>query len=142
MITVLAIAISSLSAFASDETVSKKVLDAFQTEFAAAKEVNWTVSSNYYKAEFTFNEQHVSAFYNTDGELLGITRYITALDLPMNLQASLKKNYSDFWISDLFEVTKSDNTGYYITLEDADTVLILKATAENDWNVYKKVKKI
>ena len=142
MIMMLAVTISSIVAFASDEKVSQKVLDAFREEFASAKEVTWTAGADFYKAQFTFNEQIVTAFYSNEGELLGLTRNITSLDLPMNLQASLKKSYADFWISDLFEVTKSDSTGYYITLENADTMIVLKAGADSDWNVYKKSRKI
>ena len=143
MIMSVALMISALCAFAADdEKVSQKVLAAFQHEFAAAKEVNWSTGADFYKAAFTFNGQHVNAYFNTEGELLGLTRNITLLDLPMNLQASLKKSYSDFWISDLFEVTRSDSTGYYITLENADTQIVLKATSDSDWNSYKKLRKI
>ena len=49
-------------------------------------------------------------------ELMGLTRYISSLDLPISLQAGLKKDYSNYWISDLFEVSNSEGTGYYITL--------------------------
>ena len=142
MILMLAIAISGLTAFASDETVSKKVLDAFGQEFESAKEVSWTTEANYYKAQFSFNGQQVAAYYSLEGELMGLTRNITSLDLPINLQVGLKKNYADYWISDLFEVTKSDSTGYYITLENADTSIVLKATADTDWSVFRKAKKI
>ncbi|MBL7708536.1 MAG: hypothetical protein JNJ86_05665 [Chitinophagaceae bacterium] len=141
IILMLAITISTLSAFAGEE-VNPRVLASFKSEFASAKEVAWTVTADYFKAEFTFNGQYVNAFYNTDGELMGLTRNITSLELPMNLQASLKKSYEDFWISDLFEITRSNNTGYYITLENADTKIVLKATAGEDWSVYKKVKKV
>jgi hypothetical protein len=141
VILTLAIVISCMSAFASDEKVSEKVLEAFQTEFNAVKNVSWTTGDNYFKAEFIFNNQRVQAFYSVEGELLGLTRYITSLDLPLSLQANLKKNYSDYWISDVFEVSKSDATGYYITLEDADTRLVMKSTDGEAWTVYKKIKK-
>lgn len=141
MILVLAIIVSAMSAFASDEKVNAKVLEAFQTEFNAVKNVNWTAGENYYKAEFVFNNQRVQAFYSIEGELMGLTRYITLLDLPLSLQANLKKNYSDYWISDVFEVSKSDATGYYITLEDADTRLVMKSTDGEEWTVYKKIRK-
>lgn len=141
MILVLAIIVSAMSAFASDEKVNAKVLEAFQTEFNAVKNVNWTAGENYYKAEFVFNNQRVQAFYSVDGELMGLTRYITLLDLPLGLQTNLKKNYSDYWISDVFEVSKSDATGYYITLEGADTRLVMKSTDGEDWTVYKKIRK-
>lgn len=141
IILILAITISTLSAFAGEE-VNPRVLASFKNEFASAKEVAWTVTADYFKAEFTFNGQYVNAFYNTDGELMGLTRNITSLELPMNLQASLKKTYEEFWISDLFEITRSNSTGYYITLENADTKIVLKATVGEDWSVYKKAKKV
>ena len=42
IIVTLAIALSTLSSFAGEVKVSSKVLDAFKTEFASAKEVIWT----------------------------------------------------------------------------------------------------
>lgn len=142
IILILAVCLGTLSAFASDETVSQKVLSAFKSEFASAQQVNWSTGENFFKAEFTFNGQHVNAYYTTDGDLIGLTRNITVLDLPINLQANLKKSYSDYWISDLFEVNKSNSTSYYITLENADAQVVLKASASDDWSVYKKAKKI
>ncbi|MBC7872725.1 MAG: hypothetical protein H7Y01_01945 [Ferruginibacter sp.] len=140
MIVTLAIALTTLSAFASDENVSQKVLDAFNTEFATAREVEWTVGSNHYKATFTYNGKHVFAYYNENGELLGLTRYLSPVDLPLALQNNLKKNYEGFWVSDLFEVAKNDETNYYITLENADTKIILKSSG-NSWSNYNKIKK-
>src|SRR5258706_16044502 len=102
---VAAAMIVSLSAFAKEERkVSPKVLNAFNTEFTTAQEVEWTVSSDYYRADFDMNGQKVSAFYNEDGDLMGITRNISSTQLPVSLQNSLKKNYSNYWISNLFEV--------------------------------------
>ena len=132
----------SLSAFAGKEKVNEKVLKAFNTEFASAQEVEWTVSADYYKAAFGMNGQRVFAFYNTDGELIGLTRNIPSSQLPLKLQTSLKKNYNSYWISDLFEVSNNDGTSYYVTLENGDNKVILKSSAGNDWSTYKKDRKI
>ena len=128
-------------AFAGEENVSPKVLNAFQSDFSTAKEVEWTAGTDYYKAAFTFNGNHVFAFYNAEGELMGLTRYISSLDLPINLQKELKKDYSNLWISDLFEVAKTDGTSYYITLENAEKKVILKSVGGNDWTTFRKVSK-
>ena len=141
IIITLAIAISTLSAFASEVNVSSRVLNSFKTEFSAAKDVKWTSGNNFYKASFLFNNQYVFAFYNLDGELLGMTRYISSLDMPISLQTSLKKSYADYWISDLFEVSNHDGTNYYITVENADSKVILKSLDGNDWSVYQKLTK-
>ncbi len=135
------ITLGTMSAFADSADVSPKVLDAFKNDFNGAKEVAWSAGVNYYRAAFTFNGNHVFAFYNTSGELLGLTRYISSLDLPMNLQRSLKKNYSDYWISDLFEVANNDGTSYFITVENADTKIVLKASGNSDWKNYNRVRK-
>ncbi|MGQ0738946.1 MAG: hypothetical protein ACT4OJ_07810 [Bacteroidota bacterium] len=124
-----------------EEEVNARVLYAFKKEFNAAKDIKWTVAQNYYLASFLYNDQHISAYYSTEGELMGMTRYISPADLPLALQSDLKKNYKDYWVSDLFEVANSDGTAYYITLEDAETKLVLKATNGKSWNSYKKVKK-
>jgi hypothetical protein len=141
MILTLAIAISSFAAFAGEENVSKKVLDAFKTEFKAVKDVEWTAESDYYKASFVYNDKHLFAYYNTDGDLLGLTRYISPVDLPLNLQISLNKKSNGYWISDLFEVAKNGTTSYYITLENADSKMVLRSVGGSDWEEFKTVKK-
>jgi uncharacterized protein YaeQ len=140
MMLTLAIAISSLCSFASEENVAPNVLDAFRNEFRTAKEVSWTTGTTYYKAAFTYNNKHVFAYYSFDGDLMALTRYLSSDDLPMALLNNLHKNYSQYWISDLFEIAKPDGTQYYVTLEDADSKIVLKSSG-NTWSVHKKEKK-
>lgn len=133
--------VSSLAVNAEEKNVNEKVLNAFKTEFTTASQVEWSTGPDYYKASFVFNDKHVYAFYNAEGRLLGLTRNITASELPLKLQTDLKKNYENYWISDLFEAAREEGTSYYLTLEDADTRLVLKASADNSWTVYEKSKK-
>jgi hypothetical protein len=142
IIMTLAIALGSFGAFAADENVNKKVLDAFHNDFAAVAQVEWTAGNNYYRAAFIYNNKHVFVYYNTEGEMLGMTRYISSMDLPMSLQSSLKNNYGAYWISDLFEVAKHETTTYYLTVENADSKVILKSAGGGDWETYKTSKKI
>ena len=141
MMLALAITISTLSAFAVEEKVSSRVLNAFKIEFNTAKDVEWSVGSTYYMATFTYNDKYVFAYYNVDGVLLGLSHYISPAELPMALQNSLKKDYNDFWISDLFEVVKNGKTEYYVTLENADKKIVLQSSGSNEWEEYKKVRK-
>lgn len=137
----LAILVVTFSSFASEGLVNQKVLNAFKSEFTTAKEVTWSAGENYYRATFTYNEKHVFAYYSTDGDLLGVTRYISPADLPISLQQSLKKDYSNYWISDLFEVARNEESGYYITLENGDAKVVLKASDIYGWTPYQKFKK-
>jgi len=138
----LAIAISSIVAFAGEENVSKDVLNSFNKEFNGAKEVRWTTGSDFYKAVFILNEQYITAFYNKDGEFLGMTRNISSLNLPLKLQSKIRSEYTEYWITDLFELSDNDGTHYYITVENADSKVLLKSSDNTDWNIYKKMSKI
>lgn len=141
IIIMLAITVYTLSAFAGEGKVSQKVLDAFKTEFSTATNVTWDVGDNYYKATFNYNEKFVFAFFDEDGEVLGVTRYIMQENLPIKLQTDLNKYYDQYWISDLLEVNKDNTTSYYITLENADTKLVLKSSGGSNWSVYDKERK-
>jgi hypothetical protein len=124
------------------ERVSQKVLASFKTEFTNAKDVEWDTGSNYFRATFTMNDQRVFAFYNVEGELLSVARYISSIQLPINLFSDLKNNYSKYWISDLFEVSNSEGLHYYVTLETADSKLVMHSVNGGSWSTYRKNKKI
>ena len=130
----------SFSSFANEVKVNSKVLESFNSYFKNATEVDWTVSQNFYKADFSLNGQYVAAYYDEAGELVAITRNISSTQLPISLQANLKKGHEDFWISDLFEVANELGTTYYVTLENADTKLVLKSSDSN-WTSFQKQRK-
>jgi hypothetical protein len=137
----LVIAISTMTSFASPTDVNPTVLSAFNKEFKAATEVEWSAGINYFRATFTLNDKHIFAYYSESGELLGLSRYVTVAELPLNLQSDLRKSYGNYWISDLFEVANSDGTCYYATVENADTKIVLKATDAKNWTNFRKTKK-
>jgi hypothetical protein len=121
--------------------VAPIVLKSFENTFSAAQEVDWTVASNFYKVEFAMSGQYITAFYGIDGSLMGVTRNISSLQLPITLQADLKKDYSEYWITDLFEVANEEGTSYYITIENSETKIILKGSASTNWSTYQKSRK-
>jgi hypothetical protein len=130
------------SAFANGkEEVNDRIIKTFQREFAAAQNVQWVTSKDYVKATFTLNEQVVYAYYSQDGNLLGVTRNILSGQLPINLLTDLKKNYNNYWITDLFEMATKNENMYYLTLENSDHKLVLKSNATNGWEVFTKERK-
>ena len=142
MMLALALTIGTSFAFTGEEAISKQALNAFKKEFSGATEAAWTVGNNYYKVTFSLNDQKLFAYYNTQGEFLAVTRNISSLQLPLSLQTSLKRSYNNYWISDLFEVASNDGTNYYVTVETADTKIVLKSAGGSDWSIYQKSKKV
>ncbi len=134
--------VGTTTVFAREDNVSQKVLNSFKTEFATAEDVTWSTGSNYYQAAFTLSGHKVFAYYTLEAELMGLGRYISSLQLPLHLLTELKTNYSGYWISDLFEVSNDDGTQYYITLENADTIVKLKSGDSDQWHSFDKKRKI
>jgi hypothetical protein len=136
----IALSLISLSSFATDKEVNPAALKSFNSSFKNATEVNWTISKEYFKANFALNGQYVAAYYDAEGKLLALTRNISTSQLPIGLQVNLKKNYDGLWISDLVEITNDEGTTYYVTLENADTKLVLRSNYQN-WEKFKKQSK-
>lgn len=131
----------SFSSFANDGTISVTVQESFNKSFKNATEVKWSTVKSYYKADFIFNGQQVSAFFEKEGNLIAVTRHMLSTSLPVTLQADLKKDYEDYWISDLFEVSDDQGTSYFVTLQKSDVAMMLKATSGSSWTEYRKVVK-
>lgn len=130
------------TAFAKDEeTVNQQVLNNFKKEFVNAKDVSWQNNKDFIRATFTLNDQVMFAYYTAQGELLAITRNISSDKLPISLLTSMKKNYSEYWITDLFEVVANGAGTYYMTVQNADYEITLKSDEFGGWETFKKVKR-
>ena len=129
------------SAFANDEkNVTPSVRKSFQRSFIDAKEVHWVTRKEFYKAEFELNGESMRAYYSLEGKFLAASKNLRTTQLPLALRADIKKEYVNFWVTDLFELSSEQETSYFITLEDADTKLVLKSSG-NGWRTYQKTTK-
>lgn len=136
----LLLIVLSTASFANDTSVSPNVLQSFQKTFSTAKEVNWTYSKDLYKVEFVYSSQHISAFYDADGNLVVLAKNILSTQLPLLLENNLKEDYCGYWIADVIEFSTEDDTTYYATLENGNEKVIVKSS-QNSWSVTKKIKK-
>jgi hypothetical protein len=128
--------------FAGVPEITAQVVAAFNNQFPSATETEWSTGSNYYKASFLYNNNYVNAYYSPEGDFLATLRNISSVDLPVLLQASLKKDYSSFWVSDLYEMSKQEGSNYFITLENADQKIVLKSINGSAWTQHKKTGKV
>ena len=73
--------------------------------------------------------------------MTAVVRNIVSDQLPISLLTSLKRDYTGFWISELFEVAADEQTNYYVTLENADKKIVLRSRGIDSWDVYSKSRK-
>ena len=131
------------TAFATNtgDNVNARALSTFSRKFSDAKEVSWYKAENYYKATFKMNEQVYTAFISDQGEWMGVSRNLLSYQLPINLQSDLKKDYAQYWITELFEFATDEGTLYYLVVENGDQKVTLKTSGSASWSVFKKAKK-
>jgi hypothetical protein len=134
---VLLISATSFSFANTNDDSNTNVKTSFKKDFENAREVKWESVNTFIKATFKLGDKTICAYYSKDGDLVAMTRNILSSDLPITKQISLAKNYKGYWITDLFEISSNQETAYYITLENADSKLILKSDSEG-WGEYKK----
>lgn len=121
--------------------ISPEAVKSFEQTFTNASNIVWTVKPDFYKVDFILNTQAITAFYNTEGKLTAVTRNITSFQLPLVLQTEIRKEYANYWITDLFELSNDNGTAYYLTVENADNKIVLKSVSNAEWSTYSKIRK-
>lgn len=127
------------SAFAASNghEVPATVITGFNQLFNQAKDVTWETGKDFFKATFDWNGRTLFAFYADNGDLMGVATNLSAAVIPGNLRADIRKNYSGYWITDLFGYRNDQEQALVITLENADKKIILKSTGGESWSVYR-----
>jgi len=138
----LAVFVTISSAFAgSNDGENDRAVKSFKKEFAEATNVKWDSKKDLQTATFQLNGRVMFAYYSNEGELLGVSRNLSTTQLPLRLSVSWKHKYSNYWVSDLFELASDNESSYYITVENAETTIVLRAIGAGNWEVFRKVKK-
>lgn len=119
---------------------NKEIRTSFSHDFQGAEWVSTEPRDNYTKVVFRLNQQVMTAFYSNGGELLAVTRNIVSSQLPVSLLMNFKKHYSEYWITDLFEMSQDQGSSYYLTMENSDTRITLRSNGDG-WELYSSVKK-
>ena len=142
LLILIVIVFATQLSFASESPAASVPMSSFNRDFYTATNVQWQHTDSYDKVSFVLNNGVMTAYYMPDGEMIAVVRNIVTEQLPLKLLLQLKNEYACFWVSGLFEVVNGTEDEYYITVEDADTNLILKAKANKSWKLYKRIVKL
>jgi hypothetical protein len=132
----------SLSSFAGPaDEINGPVRSSFNKEFNNAQIISCDVSGHLTKLTFKMNGLVLSAFYSDNGDLLTVTRNVLTTQLPLSLMLQARRDYKDYWVTDLFEITGKKDSAYYLTLENASAKIVLKSVDNSTWEIFQMTDK-
>ena len=142
ILTAIVLLFSATAFAAAGEKVTPKVKVAFEKDFQKAENVSWQNIKDIYFASFTMNDVIVNAAYNAEGELVGTSRKIAAVQLPLTISLALSKKYSDYTLQDdATEISFDDETHYFVTVANTKQTLRINCRTNGELTIDKKVKK-
>ena len=141
-ILIAATAFVSLASFANVDPVNGRVLEAFRSSFADAKNVQWKSldESGLFQATFNYQNNELSAFYNEEGEMVAIARYINKNNLPIMVTKAIQERFAEHAIQTVIEKIAYGVTSYHVTLASPKSSLLVVVSPSGEINVSKKIK--
>ncbi len=116
--------------------IYERAAASFHKDFHKASDVKWAVKENYVVAKFIQDNQTLFAYYDYQGNMIGLLQHILTSSLPANLQKDIKKRYGNYWVSELFKLTSDNGVYYYIQLKNADETIVLSNEGTYGWHRY------
>ncbi len=124
------------------ETVSQKVLKAFQAAFPSAEKVDWSEDGDHYFVHFKDHQVLSEIEYDHDGNFISSERYYSdGTQLPLHLVWDLRKKYHDKTIFGITETNTDAETFYYVKLQDAKEWITVKGSADGIIKVVERFNK-
>ncbi|WP_439506431.1 hypothetical protein [Sediminibacterium sp.] len=106
--------------------------------------VQWKSAANYEKASVLVEEQKVAVYYNTEGDLIGTTRYQDFDKLPKNALKTITKNYTypEYSLQECISfIDNSNEKTYYVSMISESNYLVLAITEYGEVNIFAKNKR-
>jgi hypothetical protein len=133
---VVGLALFSTAFAKAPERATDRAIASFMKDFHNASDVIWSANSNYIMAAFEIDNQTQYAYYDYQGNLVGVVHHILSSSLPADLSKDIKKQYSNYWVSELFQVSSEQGDAYYIQLKNADETIVLSTEGTGSWHLY------
>jgi hypothetical protein len=136
--------------------VSNVSIEAFSFDFPKSTDVHWRRSEDFDEATFTSKDGMIlTAYYDTDGKLVGTTHFAKFSDLPEKGQQEIKKHYKDYTIGQvvffddneanesdmvLWESQFDDEDNYFVELSNGGKISLVKVDNNGAVSFFKELK--
>jgi hypothetical protein len=118
------------------DKVTDRASASFHKDFIKVATLHSEVINNHVRFTFQENNETRYAYYDFQGNLIGVVQHILTSSLPEDLQKEIRKHYSNFWVTELFQVTNENGVSYYIQLTNAEETVVLNSEDGFGWQRY------
>jgi len=153
-LTIATIGLLVTSAYAADggkktdkaPVITYSVKNDFDSTFSEAKDVSWTITANVQKADFTLDNVRMTAFYNLQGEYLGVTQEVAYSAIDAKAQKEIAAKYTDYKVGEVIKLTTADNEAnsdqivYFVDLKGTADELLVRVSPSDEVYFFQKVK--
>ena len=138
----IAVLILGLSATlaAENPTIDPRIISAFEKEFSFAQNVKWQTKDDLAQVSFLLNGQSVTAWYNSEAELVITARNILYAQLPIPVIRALDQAYPNAALFGIIEVIRNGEVHYQLTAETKKKMLVLTITPTGAITIKKRIK--
>ena len=129
------------SAFAADVTnINTNIMKNFTSSFKNATNVLTVAGEDYTKVSFTLEDQKMEAFYDAEGEMIGLSRTIKVENLPVEAKRTFARKYAAYTAKEAIYFEGINESAYFISADNTIDTIVFKITDDNNVSTFKKVK--
>lgn len=115
--------------------VPSLIVNELNREFKNVSNLEWKTTDKFYKASFNADGTTMEAFYSYEGTLIGVSRSIKLVQLPLSLFKETKQLIGVNQPNELFELLTDRGTEYFITYSVGKEVKTFKSDGYS-WSRY------
>jgi len=130
--------------FASDVVkVNDKIQSAFRKEFVSAFNPSWeSLGSGIFHVCFLLSGQVMDAYFNEEGELVSIGRYVSIDQLPILVNKTIQDRFPGSELKQIHELVIENETSYLVTIEKGQKTIIARVFTNGESQVIRKIKNV
>jgi hypothetical protein len=120
--------------------VSMKVLQSFYRTYGDIPNVRWFKSANGFAASFKLKGISNTVYYKRGGWVDASIHYYFEEQLAAPVKSRVNSLFANYSISNVTEVQKNGITAFYVKIQDATTIKIVKLIGD-DWELVENLVK-
>ncbi len=130
---------AATTVLANDNENNAAVSSLLKKDFPAASNISYKEGKTFTTVSFVWNNQRLQAFYDNDGNKIGISRAIQLQSLPMSAYSTIQTKYAGYAATEAIEMDNTqDGVSYYVSLQNDTERLILHVTTTGELSVFRK----